>query len=43
MIFEMNPRFGGSLPLDLNNYLDAVLSVLGHTESPAEFPRSRQF
>ena len=43
MIFEMNPRIGGSLPLDLNNYLDTVLSVLGRTESHAEFPGSRQF
>ncbi len=28
LIFELNPRFGGSLPVDLNLYLEATLKLL---------------
>ncbi len=34
MIFEINPRYGASLTLDVNAYLDAYLGALGQGVSP---------
>lgn len=42
LIFEINPRFGGSLCRDINAYLDAYLSVLAEaTESPRRHREER--